>query len=74
MLLFLHGFLGAPSDWDPVISHLPLHSCLALELPGHGATPFTPHFHDTIPRFDAPISAHRGHQGLTDFGDCLVLQ
>lgn len=55
MLLFLHGFLGAPSDWDPVISHLPSHSCRALELPGHGSTPFTPHFLDTIPRFDAPI-------------------
>ncbi len=41
MVVFLHGFLGAPSDWDPVISLLPFH-CVACELPGHGKTPFAP--------------------------------
>jgi 2-succinyl-6-hydroxy-2,4-cyclohexadiene-1-carboxylate synthase len=43
-LIFLHGFLGAPQDWEPVISHLPSCLCIALELPGHGASPFTSDF------------------------------
>lgn len=33
LLVFLHGFLGSPHDWDEVISHLPEYSCLALSYP-----------------------------------------
>jgi len=42
-LLFLHGFMGNHTDWHAVVSHLPC-TCLALDLPGHGNTPFTPNF------------------------------
>ncbi len=42
-LLFLHGFMGNHTDWQRVASHLPC-TCLALNLPGHAGTPFTPDF------------------------------
>lgn len=32
-LIFLHGFLGSPQDWDGVIHFLPEFSCEALEYP-----------------------------------------
>jgi 2-succinyl-6-hydroxy-2,4-cyclohexadiene-1-carboxylate synthase len=32
-LIFLHGFLGSPRDWDKVISLLPEYSCQALTYP-----------------------------------------
>ncbi len=32
-LVFLHGFLGSPQDWDGVINHLPEYSCKALSYP-----------------------------------------
>lgn len=32
-LVFLHGFLGNPQDWDGVIQHLPEYSCQALSYP-----------------------------------------
>lgn len=32
-LVFLHGFLGDPQDWEGVIQHLPEHDCLALSYP-----------------------------------------
>jgi 2-succinyl-6-hydroxy-2,4-cyclohexadiene-1-carboxylate synthase len=32
-LVFLHGFLGSPQDWDGVIQHLPEYSCKALSYP-----------------------------------------
>jgi len=40
--VFLHGFLGSPLDWDPLLSYLPNIPCITPELPGHGTTPFTP--------------------------------
>jgi len=43
-IVFLHGFLGRPSDWDPVISYLPPCPTIKIELPGHGQTPFTKNF------------------------------
>ena len=39
MIIFLHGFLGAPSDWDDVIRELPGIECIALSIPGHGDAP-----------------------------------
>lgn len=39
-LLFLHGFLGSPSDFDLVCSHLENYEHLFIELPGHGKAPF----------------------------------
>ncbi len=33
LLFFLHGFLGGPEDWQPVIEHLPRHFiCKTLDL------------------------------------------
>ena len=38
-LLFLHGFLGSKADWNPTINTLKNDfCCLAVDLPGHGAT------------------------------------
>ena len=37
---FLHGFLGAPSQFEPIASRLPhLISVSAIELPGHSRSP-----------------------------------
>lgn len=48
-IVFLHGFLGCPSDWDLVISHFPSHPLHRIELPGHGNTPFTKSFEFPLP-------------------------
>jgi len=32
-LVFLHGFLGSPQDWDGVIEYLPEYACQALSYP-----------------------------------------
>lgn len=32
-LVFLHGFLGSPQDWEGVIKHLPEFTCKALSYP-----------------------------------------
>lgn len=50
-LLFLHGFLGTPHDWQPLSSHLPSSHCIASTLPGHNHTPFTKNFTIPFPRF-----------------------
>jgi 2-succinyl-6-hydroxy-2,4-cyclohexadiene-1-carboxylate synthase len=48
-LIFLHGFLGVKEDWKEVISHLKDHfCCYALDLPGHGASPYEEHFLESI--------------------------
>ncbi|HEY2811218.1 MAG TPA: 2-succinyl-5-enolpyruvyl-6-hydroxy-3-cyclohexene-1-carboxylic-acid synthase [Rhabdochlamydiaceae bacterium] len=37
---FLHGFLGAKEDWDPLCELFSgKFSCLAVDLPGHGSSP-----------------------------------
>ena len=50
-LVFLHGFLGTSSDWDSVCSHLPPSLCYGVDLPGHGASPFTENFAEEMPDF-----------------------
>jgi 2-succinyl-6-hydroxy-2,4-cyclohexadiene-1-carboxylate synthase len=42
-LVFLHGFLGDHRDWEGVASNL-IFPCIAFDLPGHGASPFTEDF------------------------------
>src|SRR3712207_1447085 len=38
-ILFLHGFLGSAADWRDVRAALDgLHRCLAVDLPGRGAS------------------------------------
>jgi len=39
MIIFLHGFLGSPDDWNPLIQYIE-HPFKALTLPGHCGTPF----------------------------------
>lgn len=40
--MFLHGFLGSHRDWSSIVENLGhSHRCLALDLPGHGATHVT---------------------------------
>jgi 2-succinyl-6-hydroxy-2,4-cyclohexadiene-1-carboxylate synthase len=41
--VFLHGFLGDHRDWENVVRKL-FFPCVAFDLPGHGASPFTEDF------------------------------
>jgi pimeloyl-ACP methyl ester carboxylesterase len=42
-LLFIHGALCDQNDWAPTIEHFRSHHrCVALDLPGHGASPADP--------------------------------
>jgi 2-succinyl-6-hydroxy-2,4-cyclohexadiene-1-carboxylate synthase len=50
-LVFLHGFLGAAADWMSVCAKLPPCSCIGLDLPGHGKSPFMETFEIDVPRF-----------------------
>ena len=49
LLVFLHGFLGSSLDFMPVIEKCQ-HDffCVALDLPGHGASPYTPDILHTV--------------------------
>ena len=41
-IIFLHGFMGCADDWLKVMKHLqPEYYCIAIDLPGHGATKVT---------------------------------
>ncbi len=44
VIVFLHGFLGTGSDWERVSSYLPSCKCVAVDLPGHGDSPFKEKF------------------------------
>jgi len=58
MLLFLHGFLGSKEDWDPLFSHLPTSfEKQAIDLPGHGTTPFHPDIVETVHEMAQKIGA-----------------
>lgn len=39
MIIFLHGFLGSPDDWNPLTQYI-TQPFKALTLPGHCGTPF----------------------------------
>ncbi|MBI5273150.1 MAG: alpha/beta fold hydrolase [Chlamydiia bacterium] len=43
-LVFLHGMLGRCEDWLSVCSFLPPCPCIAIDLPGHGLSPFSSEF------------------------------
>jgi 2-succinyl-6-hydroxy-2,4-cyclohexadiene-1-carboxylate synthase len=48
-LVFLHGFLGVKEDWEEVIDLLKdRYCCYALDLPGHGESPYEEHFMESI--------------------------
>ncbi|MBU6383352.1 MAG: alpha/beta fold hydrolase [Verrucomicrobia bacterium] len=50
-IVFLHGLLGRAEDWIPVCSHLPDHTCIGIDLPGHGDSPFEPEWSIDLPQF-----------------------
>jgi 2-succinyl-6-hydroxy-2,4-cyclohexadiene-1-carboxylate synthase len=55
-LVFLHGMLGSWLDWLPVCAELKDRLCIAVDLPGHGDSPFTERFNEELlniapPRF-----------------------
>lgn len=50
-IVFLHGFLGSSSDWQAVCSFLPDSTCIGIDLPGHGDSPFTETFDIDLPYF-----------------------
>lgn len=54
-LVFLHGFLGSSEDWKELIRYLPSVPCFGVDLPGHGASPFTEHFAEEMPLFSEPV-------------------
>jgi pimeloyl-ACP methyl ester carboxylesterase len=37
VIVFIHGSGDNAGCWDPIIERLPMYTCLALDLPGHGA-------------------------------------
>ncbi len=40
-LVFLHGFLGCKEDWEEMLPFFEKQFfCIAVDLPGHGATPY----------------------------------
>lgn len=39
VVVFLHGFMGAGSDWLPIAEKLPEYHCICVDLPGHGTSP-----------------------------------
>ena len=40
-VVFLHGFLGHATDWDPIAAAVGLEAdCFALNLPGYGGSTF----------------------------------
>jgi pimeloyl-ACP methyl ester carboxylesterase len=42
-IVFVHGFACAHADWKAQVAHLSSrHQCVAVDLPGHGASPGTP--------------------------------
>lgn len=51
-LVFLHGFLGATSDWQPIMDSFARDfRCIAIGLPGHGERPTAvavPPFHAVV--------------------------
>jgi len=48
-VVFLHGFLGHPSDWDSTLAYLPPCLSHCIELPGHGVSPFVKNFQIKVP-------------------------
>jgi 2-succinyl-6-hydroxy-2,4-cyclohexadiene-1-carboxylate synthase len=41
-LIFLHGFMGVKEDWKEMIERFESRFyCIALDLPGHGSTPYS---------------------------------
>lgn len=50
-IVFLHGFLGSKSDWEPVMSYLKGWQCIGIDLPGHNKAPFSENIEIPYPYF-----------------------
>lgn len=46
-IVFLHGFLGCTRDWERVASEIDA-PCIAVDLPGHGRSPFTAKWEEAL--------------------------
>jgi pimeloyl-ACP methyl ester carboxylesterase len=57
-LVFVHGFACALGDWQAQVDHFaPTHRCVALDLPGHGASPRVSHC--SMPELAGAVNAVR---------------
>lgn len=54
-LVFLHGFLGSSKDWIPVCAALKGRTCIGVDLPGHGDSPFTEQFDEALLSIEPPF-------------------
>lgn len=64
VLVILHGFLGSAADWGPTMAALPGFRCVAVDLPGHGASAPATSLDDFIADFDALLA----ELGIARFG------
>src|SRR5262245_37449007 len=55
--VFLHGFLGCARDWEALASKLDAPS-FAIDLPGHGRSPFTAQFEEALSSALPPEPVH----------------
>lgn len=62
-IIFLHGFGADLNAWRPLVGRLPLaYSALALDLPGHGASPFAGE--TTLAALTAAVAAALAEEGV----------
>lgn len=66
-LVLLHGFLGDPTDWTPLIQALPGIQCHALTLPGHGHLAQQQHVIPPLSGFNQWLQQEICARQLTDY-------
>jgi len=72
--MLLHGFLGSPSAWDPVLAALPHHGPVWCPwLPGHGSGPSLPLSWDAASRALADTLPEGGLLAAYSMGARLAL-
>jgi pyruvate dehydrogenase E2 component (dihydrolipoamide acetyltransferase) len=63
-IVFVHGFGADLNGWRPLVGRLPdAYSALALDLPGHGASPFAGE--PTLAALTAAVAATLAEEGIT---------
>ena len=61
-IVFIHGFGADLNGWRPLVGRLPgAYSALALDLPGHGASPFAGEA--TLAALTAAVAATLAEEG-----------
>ena len=62
-IVFIHGFGADLNGWRPLVGRLPVaYSALALDLPGHGASPFAGE--TTLAALTAAVAAALAEEGV----------